>query len=126
MIQGKGRNYFHETIMKTFMKNILDEKGHEITYMNKLLQAAKSNTYKRKLPERKEKFDKCGRMLLNERGLNNHMKRMHGVEASHLLKSGSLTRSDYVSSTRSAQSVKSPPPKKIQSIEKQSMTPSIQ
>ena len=67
---------------------------------------------KRKIPERKEKCDICGRMLLNIKGLDLHKKRMHGTKVKTLIKTTSIFRSDSVRSSKSQQSVKSPPPKK--------------
>ena len=56
---------------------------------------------KRKLPDKKEKCDICGRMFLNLKGINIHKKRIHPVEVNNL--NQEIPRSD---------SVKSPPPKK--------------
>ena len=75
---------------------------------------------KRKLPDKKHKCDICGRMLLNEAGLNIHKVKMHAVESKILKQSKGLSRSDSV---KSANSVKSPPPKKIQNDVKPEETP---
>ena len=56
---------------------------------------------KRKLPDKKEKCDICGRMFLNLKGIDIHKKRMHPVDVDNL--KNPIPRSD---------SVKSPPPKK--------------
>ena len=65
---------------------------------------------KRKLPEKREKCDICGRMLLNAKGLDIHKKRMHPTENRKSNKQ--FLRSDSVGSVKSVQSVTSPPPKK--------------
>ena len=56
---------------------------------------------KRKLPDKKEKCDICGRMLQNLKGIDIHKKIIHPVEVKNL--NQPIPRSD---------SVKSPPPKK--------------
>ena len=56
---------------------------------------------KRKLPDKKEKCDICGRMFVNLKGIDIHKKRIHPVDVDNLKKP--IPRSD---------SVKSPPPKK--------------
>ena len=67
------------------------------------------NQQKRKLQDRKHKCDTCGRMFLNDVGLNIHKKRMHALEKKVLKQVSDLSRSDSV---KYAESVKSPPPKK--------------
>ena len=70
--------------------------------------AAKGNIMrldrKRKLPEKKEKCDICGRMLINVKGLDLHKKRMHNVKENNPCKQ--IIRTDSVKSATS------PPPKK--------------
>ena len=73
------------------------------------------NQQKRKLQDRKHKCDTCGRMFLNDVGLNIHKKRMHALEKKVLKQVSDLSRSDSV---KYAESVKSPPPKKIMNITK--------
>ena len=122
MIQGKGKmhdntfckDYFHENVMKPFIKKIMDTKGQEIMYMNKMLQDIKKDNQKRKLPEKKEKCDICGRMFINSTGINIHKKRMHVLETKKVVQVPALTRSNSLVSIRSEQSVRSPPPKKSQ------------
>ena len=122
MIQGKGKmhdntfckDYFHENILKGFIKEIMDTKGQEIMFMNKMLQDIKKDVQKRKLPEKKERCDICGRMFMNSTGVNIHKKRMHMVETKKVVQGSVLTRSNSVVSIRSEQSVRSPPPKKSQ------------
>ena len=69
---------------------------------------------KRKLPEKKVKCNKCGRMLLNTTGLNIHMKRMHSIDMKNSNTPMTLSTSNSVKSTTSVESIKSPPPKKTQ------------
>ena len=66
---------------------------------------------KRKLPEKKDKCDICGRMFVNTSGVKIHKKKFHGLEAKPPGPSNGIIRSD---SLKSGHSVKSPPPKKIQ------------
>ena len=108
------RDFFHQNIMKPFISNIMQSKGHDIKYMNQILKGMKTDKQKRKLPERKDKCDICGRFFLNQTGLNLHKKRMHATKLPKTVNIMSLTRSDSVSSSRSVKSVTSPPPKKIQ------------
>ena len=71
-----------------------------------------TSVLKRKVPEKKAKCDVCGRMLKDIKGLSLHKKRMHGVPVKNVIPSMSMSRSDSVKSSKSEQSVKSPPPKK--------------
>ena len=88
---------------------------------HKVILASSNNTFKkphikegkRKLPEKKEKCNICGRMLLNLTGLNIHKKRMHSIEVRKTNSSSTLSRSNSVKSTTSVESTKSPPPKKL-------------
>ena len=66
---------------------------------------------KRKLPEKKDKCNICGRMFVNMKGLDIHRKRMHIRQTSE--HSIPLSKTDSVRSSKSGQSVKSPPPKKL-------------
>ena len=59
---------------------------------------------KSKLPEKKEKCNICGRMLLNLKGLDLHKKRMHMIKENNSRKQ--IIQSDSV------KSLASPPPKK--------------
>ena len=75
---------------------------------------------KRKLPEKREKCDLCGKMLLNLKGLSIHKKQIHAVEENNL--NQQLSRSDSVKSSKSVQSVTSPPPKRHEKDSKQNET----
>ena len=65
---------------------------------------------KRKLPDKKEKCDICGRMLLNLKGLDLHKRRMHMVKENNSSKK--IVRTDSVRSSISVKSATSQPPKK--------------
>ena len=117
MIQGKGRMYFYENLLKNYIENIMKDKAEHIIFMNKTLQSM--NQGKRKMPAKNEPCDICGRMFTNQTGLSIHKKRMHSVDSHKAIKNKeSLQRSD---------SIRSPPPKKtllaIEHVQEQSDLP---
>ena len=105
MIQGKGQDDFHDKIMKPFMEKIMKEKITEIIYINKFLKSM-DPTQKRKMPEKTDKCDICGRMFVGVSGLKTHKTRAHGSETKAVIPG--LTRCDSAKS----ESSRSPPPKK--------------
>ena len=104
MIQGKGQVEFHENIMKPFIEKIMTEQFKDIIFINKMLKSL-DNAQKRKVPEKTDKCDLCGRMFAGIGGLKTHKTRAHRTEGL----SPALTRSDSIKSESSL----SPPPKKI-------------
>ena len=112
MIQGKGQEEFHELIMKPFMEQIMKVNSKEIIFINKILKNLEK-AQKRKVAEKTDKCDICGRMFAGIGGLKTHKTRSHGEDIKSPVfdkqSVQALTRSDSIKSESSL----SPPPKKI-------------
>ena len=81
MIQGKGKIYFHEKTMKSYIEKIMEKIMTEILFTNKTLKNLPENPKsKRKMPTKTVPYNICGRTFVNEMGVSNHKKRMHGVK----------------------------------------------
>ena len=110
MIQGKGQDVFHEQIMKPLMEKIMKRSIQEIIYINKILKSM-NPAEKRKMPEKTEKCDLCGRMFVGTGGLKTHKTRAHGPKTKVIITNtvSTIVRSDSVKSEQCL----SPPPKKV-------------
>ena len=138
MIQGNGKDIFFNSIMKKFMQEIMEKKGQEIRFINKVLlskvQNVNTNQWKRKQVIKHDKCDLCSRTFANKQGVNIHKKRVHGndlvkkpvVRTLSSLKLNSLKRSDSVGSVGDGSRPTSPSPKKIHMEKKQEEPKKVQ
>ena len=130
MIQGQGvmenkrfcKDFFYDEVMKHFMSEIMNKRGSEIRFINKVLKAqprpVNPSQWKRKQMVKDDKCDICSRTFMNKQGVATHKKIVHGslslrkktTQSAHSKKiNNELVRSDSVKSSRP----NSPSPKKL-------------
>ena len=121
MIQGQGvmenkrfcKNFFYDEVMKNFMSEIMNKRGREIRFINKVLKAqprsVNPSQWKRKQIVKDDKCDICCHTFVNKQGVATHKKRVHGslslrkktTQSAHSKKIyNELVQSDSVKSSR--------------------------
>ena len=147
MIQGKGlmhdksfcKDFFFNNILKQFMRGIMESKGQEIRFINKLLKSQTRpifpNQWKRKQGSKDDKCDIFSRSFISQQGVATHKKRVHGNQgqqkktvriAASLKINHELKRSDSIKSGGGHSRSNSLSPKKIHMEQKSKNRPILE